>query len=124
MKAVDGRYPLFGGFRLASGQPLSETIARRGETWGAVAEQRLLDKLDIGVGGTLRVGDATFVITSVIAAPSAMNAREAHAVTRSSARKTGPPRRAAPGENRPAGTGTQSDRDRRSANSRQRVGAG
>lgn len=67
LKAVDGNYPLFGGFRLADGTPLADAITKRGDQWGAVAEQRLLDKLGIGLGDTLRVGDARFVLTGVIA---------------------------------------------------------
>jgi putative ABC transport system permease protein len=67
LKAVDGRYPLFGGFRLADDTPLADAITKRGDQWGAVAEQRLLDKLGVGLGDTLRVGDARFILTGVIA---------------------------------------------------------
>ncbi|MGH6621135.1 MAG: ABC transporter permease, partial [Alphaproteobacteria bacterium] len=55
MKAIDGHYPLFGGFRLeggsAGGGALAPALERRGDApgavWGAVAERRLLDKLGI-----------------------------------------------------------------------------
>lgn len=67
LKAVDGSFPLFGGFRLDGGGELAPAIARRGDAWGAVAERRLLDKLRIGVGDRLRVGDLSLQITAVIA---------------------------------------------------------
>ena len=67
LKAVDGTFPLFGGFRLDGGGDLSPAIAKRGEVWGAVAERRLLEKLRIGVGDRLRLGDLSLQITAVIA---------------------------------------------------------
>ena len=67
LKAVDGRYPLFGGFRLEGDEPLAAALARRGENWGAAAERRLLDKLGIGPGDRLHLGDITVEITGVIA---------------------------------------------------------
>jgi putative ABC transport system permease protein len=67
LKAVDGNYPLFGGFRLDGGESLGDALARRGDAWGAVAERRLLDKLGVGIGDRLRLGDADVQITSVIA---------------------------------------------------------
>lgn len=67
VKAVDERYPLFGGFRLDGGGALTSAIAPRGTEWGAVAERRLLDKLGIGVGDRLRLGDALVQVTGVIA---------------------------------------------------------
>jgi putative ABC transport system permease protein len=67
LKAVDGSYPLFGGFRLEGGERLGDALARQGDAWGAVAERRLLDKLGIGIGERLRLGDAEVQITGVIA---------------------------------------------------------
>ncbi len=67
LKAVDDAYPLFGGFRLADGTPLADALAQREGQWGAVVEERLLDKLGVGLGDTLRVGDADFRLTGIIA---------------------------------------------------------
>ncbi len=67
LKAVDGNFPLFGGFRLDGGAALAPAIARQGDDWGAVTEQRLLDKLQIKVGDRLRLGSITVRITGVIA---------------------------------------------------------
>jgi len=66
LKAIDGNYPLFGGLRLKSGGALSKALAKRGTAWGCVAERRLLDKLRIGIGDRLRLGETTVVITDVI----------------------------------------------------------
>jgi putative ABC transport system permease protein len=67
LKAVDGAYPLFGGFRLDGGAPIAQTLAKRGDVWGAAVERRLLDKLGVSVGSRLRLGDATVEIAAVIA---------------------------------------------------------
>jgi putative ABC transport system permease protein len=67
LKAVDGRFPLFGGLRLRSGQPLGAALAQRNGAWGVAAEQRLLDKLSVKVGDRLRLGDVEVAITDVIA---------------------------------------------------------
>lgn len=66
LKAIDGNYPLFGGLRLKNGAALSDALAKRGTVWGAVAERRLLDKLRIGIGDRLRLGETTVEITDVI----------------------------------------------------------
>ena len=66
LKAVDDAYPLFGGFRLAEDLPLAEALTRRGAVWPAVAEQRLLDKLEAKLGDRLLVGDAVVVVAGLI----------------------------------------------------------
>ena len=70
LKAVDGHYPLFGGLRLEVGGDLKDALSRRDGAWGAAAERRLLDKLMIGVGDRLRLGDILVEITAVIAEES------------------------------------------------------
>ncbi|RAU23783.1 glycosyl transferase family 1 [Paramagnetospirillum kuznetsovii] len=65
LKGVDGAYPLVG--RLELSQPGGDAVfAFRDGAWGAVAEANLLDRLGLGVGGRLRVGEADFEIRAVI----------------------------------------------------------
>ncbi|HAA93231.1 MAG TPA: glycosyl transferase family 1 [Rhodospirillaceae bacterium] len=66
MKAVDGRYPLFGGFSLRGGKKLADALAVRNSQHGAVVEQQLLDKLGLAVGDAVQVGQASFEIRAVI----------------------------------------------------------
>jgi len=62
VKAVDGRYPLYGAVRLDPPGDLQRALAARDGAFGAVAEPTLLARLGIGVGARLRVGAATVVI--------------------------------------------------------------
>ncbi len=67
LKAVDGAYPLVGGVELDPPAPLADALAFRDGLWGAVAETGLLAKLGVGIGDTVRVGEAEVRIRSVIA---------------------------------------------------------
>jgi putative ABC transport system permease protein len=67
VKAVDGRYPLYGAVRLEPAGDLSSALAAQDGAFGAVAEPTLLARLDIGVGTRLRVGDATIAIRARLA---------------------------------------------------------
>jgi putative ABC transport system permease protein len=68
LKAVDAAYPLYGALRLAPDRPLGSALARDADgRWGAVAEPALVDRLGLAVGDTLRLGEATLVLTAVIA---------------------------------------------------------
>jgi putative ABC transport system permease protein len=62
LKAVDDAYPLVGAVELAPAGTLAEALARRDGVWGAVAEATLLDRLGIGVGDRVRVGEAVFEV--------------------------------------------------------------
>ncbi len=66
LKGVDGAYPLVG--RLDLSPPLSptEALEQRNGVWGAVADANLLERLGLGLGGRLRVGDGDFEIRAVI----------------------------------------------------------
>ncbi len=66
LKAVDGRYPLFGDMALAGDSKLVEALARRSGRWGAVAEPELLDRLGIKPGGLIRVGQAEIEVHAAI----------------------------------------------------------
>jgi putative ABC transport system permease protein len=62
VKAVDGRYPLYGAVRLDPAGDLESALAARDGAFGAVAEPTLLARLGIPVGARLRVGGATIEI--------------------------------------------------------------
>ncbi len=67
MKAVDGAYPLAGSVVLEPAMPLAAALARRDGAWGAAIDANLLDRLGIGPGDRLRVGDAVFEARAVVA---------------------------------------------------------
>ncbi|GAB4177607.1 MAG: ABC transporter permease [Thalassobaculales bacterium] len=62
LKAVDDVYPVAGQVLLSPPQPLAEALARRDGRWGAVIEPQAGAR----VGGTLRIGDASFEIRALI----------------------------------------------------------
>lgn len=66
LKAADSIYPLYGNVDLVPGLPLSHALACDGQTCGAVAEQTLLDRLHLSVGGTMRIGSETFRVVAVL----------------------------------------------------------
>ena len=67
LKAVDGAYPLFGAARLEPEGVLAEALGHDGESWGAVAEVSLLSRLGLELGDRVRVGDATYRLSAIIA---------------------------------------------------------
>lgn len=62
VRGVDGAYPLAGAAVLDPPIPLAEALADR----GAVVEGTLLARLGVGVGGTLRVGEAELRVAAVL----------------------------------------------------------
>ena len=70
MKAVDGRYPLYGQVDLAPQQALAAALApqedAQGTIWGAVIEAGLLQRLGLSLGDKVRVGEARFRITALL----------------------------------------------------------
>jgi putative ABC transport system permease protein len=66
LKAVDGAYPLFGDFVLAGGGSLQQALAPGADAEGAVADQGLLDRLDLKPGDVVTVGSARFRINGVV----------------------------------------------------------
>jgi putative ABC transport system permease protein len=66
LKAVDDAYPLYGRFTSEPDQPLSELLAQRDGTYGAVVAQLLLDRMNMAVGDEILVGNARFRINGVI----------------------------------------------------------
>jgi putative ABC transport system permease protein len=67
VKAVDDVYPLYGAVRLSPALILEEALRPAGSgEWGAVAEPGLLERLDIGVGQKVMVGNTLFVVRGVL----------------------------------------------------------
>ncbi len=67
LKAVDGRWPLFGAPKLAPAQTISDALAcEEDQVCGAVAEQAFVDRLRIQRGDLFRVGNATFRLMGVL----------------------------------------------------------
>ena len=67
LKAVDDVYPLFGEMELADGIPFDGTLSKKDDVWGGVAEAGLLERLQINVGDTVRLGDINIQVRGVIA---------------------------------------------------------
>ncbi len=67
LKAVDGRWPLFGAPKLTPDQTISDALAcEENQVCGAVAEQAFVDRLRIQRGDLFRVGNATFRLMGVL----------------------------------------------------------
>ncbi|HTQ12471.1 MAG TPA: FtsX-like permease family protein [Rhizomicrobium sp.] len=67
LKAVDGRYPLYGHVTLAPDMDLASALACVARICGAVAEQPLLDHLHVARGSLLRIGTQAFRVNAVLA---------------------------------------------------------
>lgn len=66
LKAVDGAYPLYGAVGLAPNMALADALACTNRICGAVAEQTLLDRLNLKPGGLLRIGSQEFRVAAVL----------------------------------------------------------
>ncbi len=66
LKSVDGLYPLYGKIALTPKAPLVDVLRCHAQNCGAAAEQTLLDRLKIGIGGTIRIGTQNFIVRAVI----------------------------------------------------------
>ena len=67
VKAIDAPYPLVGALRLESGEAPETALSQRNGAYGAVAEQALLDRLDLEIGDALRLGTTSVTLRGVIA---------------------------------------------------------
>lgn len=65
MKMVDERYPLYGRLETAPAAG-PDLFSREAGVWGAAADPALLRRLGIGVGDTVRVGDALYRVRAEI----------------------------------------------------------
>ncbi len=66
LKAVDGAYPLYGELLSDPIQPLVAALAERDGHFGALAEAALLERLQLGLGDRLQLGEATFILRGVL----------------------------------------------------------
>nr|WP_245197643.1 ABC transporter permease [Jiella mangrovi] len=66
VKAVDGKYPLYGRILTTPDKPLSELLGKTATGYGAIAAQGLYDRLGIEPGDTVKLGNLTLTMTGVI----------------------------------------------------------
>ncbi|MBP2229851.1 putative ABC transport system permease protein [Azospirillum agricola] len=66
LKAVDDVYPLYGTLTLRGGGDLKEALSRRDGRWGAVVEASLTDRLGVGIGDPIHLGDSVYRVAGVI----------------------------------------------------------
>jgi putative ABC transport system permease protein len=66
LKAVDGRYPLYGTPRLDPAMPLAEALRERDGVFGAAVESTLLARLDLRPGDRIRIGEAPIEVRAVL----------------------------------------------------------
>ncbi|MFO7982462.1 MAG: FtsX-like permease family protein [Desulfuromonadales bacterium] len=66
LKAVDGTYPLYGEIELTPSRSLTGALSQADETFGAVVEEILLQRLELEVGDHLRIGEGVFSVSGVI----------------------------------------------------------
>jgi putative ABC transport system permease protein len=60
LKAVDKTYPLYGAVKTEPEAELSSLLAKRGDSFGVVADATLLSRLDMKAGERITIGDASF----------------------------------------------------------------
>ncbi len=63
LKAVDGRYPLYGSFKLEDGGDVQAAL--RGQ--GVVIDPTLADRLKVRIGDKIQIGDGIFTVRGLIA---------------------------------------------------------
>jgi putative ABC transport system permease protein len=66
LRAIDGAYPLYGGFATSPQMPIDDVFAERDGVFGAAVAQILLDRLSLGLGDEILVGQARFELRAII----------------------------------------------------------
>ena len=70
LKAVDGRYPLFGRVETRGGDgapvPLAAALAQAGGGWGALVDPALAERLELKDGDSLAIGGITLEVRGTI----------------------------------------------------------
>lgn len=69
LKAIDNAYPLFGALTLTpeSGTETPDTLLQKSdELYGVLIEQSLSDRLDLPLGGQVRIGELNFEVRGII----------------------------------------------------------
>ncbi|MEP1588122.1 MAG: FtsX-like permease family protein [Tateyamaria sp.] len=64
IKAVDNMYPLVGSVRLTPDMPLAQALGDQNGLPGGVMERALIDRLDLHVGDTFRLGTQDFILAA------------------------------------------------------------
>lgn len=66
LKGVDAAYPLYGQLLIAPSQSLAQALEQRQGEFGVLAEEALLQRLQLQVGDRLQLGEATFTLRGVL----------------------------------------------------------
>ena len=66
LKAVDNAYPLVGKLILKTKIHLSSALANKNGLWGVVADENLLNKLNLKIGDLVEIGDSKFRLAGII----------------------------------------------------------
>ncbi len=66
LKAVDAAYPLYGKVALAPPQDLGAALGASPDGFGAVVDPALLGRLDVKIGGRIKIGGANFTARGAI----------------------------------------------------------
>lgn len=66
LKAVDRTYPLYGELLSNPAQPLAAALEFRDGQFGALAEEALLERLQLRIGDRLQLGEITFTLRGVL----------------------------------------------------------
>lgn len=66
VKAVDSLYPLIGSVQLEPDMPLATALAADGDTYGAVMERALIDRLGLRLGDVFALGTQSFTLRAEI----------------------------------------------------------
>jgi putative ABC transport system permease protein len=66
LKAIDDAYPLYGAVTLDPAQPFDQALAQMGGVWGAVVDAALLERLDLAIGDSLRIGTLDYQLRAVL----------------------------------------------------------
>lgn len=66
IRGVDGAYPLAGAVQLAGSPDLAHALRTEAGVPGAAVDPRLLDRLGLRVGDTIRIGDRSFAVRAAL----------------------------------------------------------
>ncbi len=66
VQSVDATYPLYGEVELAPAQPLAQALARRDDVWGVALDPILAERLGVGPGDRVEIGDADYEVRATI----------------------------------------------------------
>jgi putative ABC transport system permease protein len=74
LKAVDGRYPLYGTFTAEPNEPIQALLAEKDGSFGAIAAPLLLDRLGLKLGDRILLADMPLTIRgTIVSEPDALS---------------------------------------------------